>query len=216
MKSALLWLAMMLASLPVAAQACWPGLACSGEVIGLPGWARGAQAWHAWWFWRPAATAPVRLKYLLCTHASGGCTAWAAQLGPIAQACKAATDPGACAAAEWSQRVAWQCSAADTAGAPDRLAACAEARTLWVADAKARKIEWPPTVWVVSRVGMATTATTRPVYPFAAGVRGATAGSGVRATIGAACDCSVRSVEGISNYCAHDAARTTVTLCRAS
>jgi hypothetical protein len=66
--------------------------------------------------------------------------------------------------------------------------------------------------WVVSRSGMATTATTRPAYPYANGVRGTT--STARATIGAACDCTVRSTEGTSTYCAHDAARATVTLCR--
>lgn len=35
-----------------------------------------------------------------------------------------------------------------------------------------------------------------------------------RATVGAACDCSVRVLEGVSVYCAHEPLRQTVALCR--
>jgi hypothetical protein len=72
--------------------------------------------------------------------------------------------------------------------------------------------------WVVSRSGMATTATTRPAYPIINGALGA-ASTGTAAMQGAdgkptPCDCTLTVLKGTSRYCAHDAARATVTLCR--
>ncbi len=66
----------------------------------------------------------------------------------------------------------------------------------------------PSPVWKVKPNG---TYTTRPAYPIVNGVRSTT--STARATIGAVCDMSVRSVEGTSSYGAHDSTRSTVTLC---
>jgi hypothetical protein len=134
----------------------------------------------------------------------------ASVLGELAQTCKAAADPMACAQAQWAQRVAWACNAAGIGQDASRAALCQESQAFRIADAKARGIAWPALPWVVSRSGMAADAITRPVYPFTAGVRGTTAVPRVRATIGAPCDCSVRS----GDYCAHDQAKATVTLCR--
>lgn len=50
--------------------------------------------------------------------------------------------------------------------------------------------------WAVAANGLVTT---RPTYPYVAGVRG-TASNG-RVNVGAACDCAMRSVEGSAVYC---------------
>lgn len=67
----------------------------------------------------------------------------------------------------------------------------------------------PGPVWIVAPNGVSTT---RPAYPITNGVR-STASTG-RATVGATCDCAVRSVEGSSSYCATNTERTLVALCR--
>lgn len=55
----------------------------------------------------------------------------------------------------------------------------------------------------------------RPVYPFADGVRGKTAVSGVRAAAGSPCDCErAKSVEGSSTYCSVNNHAAQVALCR--
>lgn len=66
----------------------------------------------------------------------------------------------------------------------------------------------PVPIWKVAKNG---TSTTRPAYPILNGVRSTT--STARATVGATCDCSVRSVEGKSTYCAWEPTKTTVALC---
>lgn len=56
----------------------------------------------------------------------------------------------------------------------------------------------------------------RPAYPIIDGVRKTTSAARASAIPPSRCDCSVRSVEGKSVYCAHDAEKRTVALCRAS
>ena len=64
----------------------------------------------------------------------------------------------------------------------------------------------PAPKWIVAKNA---TYTTRPAYPIADGIRSSV--STARADVGAACDCSLRSVEGSSVYCG--VAAGTVALC---
>lgn len=67
----------------------------------------------------------------------------------------------------------------------------------------------PGPVWVVAPNG---TSSTRPAFAITNGVRAKV--STARATVSATCDCTVRSVEGSSSYCATNTERTLVALCR--
>lgn len=84
-------------------------------------------------------------------------------------------------------------------------ALCDEMRALMRADMP----QEPKPVW---RVAPNSTYATRPAYPISAGVRGTI--SNGRATVGAECDCAVRSVEGSSVYCGVNGRADQVALCR--
>lgn len=208
------------------AVSCWPYVWCDGDIV-RSAIRRGTLGWHGWVFYTMPNGRKVYVNHLLCAHDAGQCSEAIAKATQAAMECSISTDPWDCATAKFGSEVLFKCPKAGDPPLADakRRALCDEGLAFRTADAAENGIAWPGTAWppatvahVVSRLGMRLTSTDRPAYPLANGVRGTT--STARAALNgpdgnpAPCDCSVGVTEGSSLYCAHDAARQTVTLCR--
>lgn len=153
--------------------------------------------WHIWIYCRDPYVGIVAQGFN-CPH--GECVTFDVAV----REARSAINGGATSVLDALTRaVAYRCSESGLPAA--REAACRKGRELMLASMP----QEPKPVW---KVAINPGATTRPAYPLVDGVRGRTANG--RATVGADCDCSARSVEGSSVYCGVNGRTDQVALCR--
>ena len=184
---------------------CWPSqvaVADGGSALPMPGsgtplrFAEDAVA-RAWGYWCPDPYGPAKLVLY-----SGPLAAWQPDWKQVALDLLSATPDARAAAADRYAPTVYPV-------VDGKLVVPAAVYPVHRAVWDRLQAERPPAaVWQVAANG---TYPTRPAYPFAGGVRGNV--STARATVGAACDCRARSIEGRSVYCSVDGRADLVALC---